>query len=274
VRRLLAHVVWRVAACFGFAMVIARPAPAQQSPAQQNPAQQNSDFTVVLDASHGGAQTGTILGPQLYEKDVLLALSVHLRSALNARGIGVITTREGDTNPSLVTRAGEANHARAGACIVLHATASGSGVHLYTSSASPSMPGGSATGNDQNGLVPWSRAGVPFATQSLQLASDLGAAFTSAGLPYTLGRVHLAPLDAMNCPAVAVEVAPLRPSQIHNDSAGLADPGYQQRLVDAMAAALVEWRSDARSLRTNVPALPAQPGAPKSGSQTAGGGAW
>lgn len=266
-RRLRAHAVLQFAACIGCAVAIAPPAPAQQSPAQQSP-----DFTVVLDASHGGAQTGTILGPQLFEKDVLLTLSVHLRSALNARGIAVITTREGDTNPSLVTRAGEANHAHAGACIVLHATASGSGVHLYTSSTAPN---GSVTPDEQNGLIPWSRAGVPFATQSLQLASDLGAAFTSAGLPYTLGRVRLAPLDAMNCPAVAVEVAPLHPSQGHNDSATLADTGYQQRLVDAMAAALVEWRSDARSLRTDLPAHSAQPVAPGSSSQTAGGGgAW
>jgi N-acetylmuramoyl-L-alanine amidase len=198
----------------------------------------------VLDAAHGDQQTGTILSPQVYEKDVVLALSIHLRSALNARGIAVVTTREGDTDPSLVTRAGEANHARAAACLVLHATATGSGVHLYTSSSQPSSSQPAASPGSSPRLIPWSKVGLAYTTQSLQLSSDLGAAFSSAGLPYTLGRVRLPLLDSMACPTVAVEVAPLHPSPGHNKSSTLADPDYQQQLVDAMAAALIAWRAD------------------------------
>ncbi len=192
-------------------------------------------FTVVLDAAHGGEETGTTLAPQLFEKDVVLALSIHLRSVLNARGIAVVTTREGDRDPTLDTRAAEANHAHAEACIVLHATASGSGVHIYTSS-SPAVSG--------TGLVAWEHAGAPYATASLQLASDLGAAFSSAGLPYTLGRVHLNPIDSMACPTVAIEVAPLHATQSHDHAAPLTDEAYRQQLVDSMAAALVQWRAE------------------------------
>ena len=43
---------------------------------------------------------GATLAPQLLEKDLVLVLSVRLRSALNARGFRVLTTREGDTDPS------------------------------------------------------------------------------------------------------------------------------------------------------------------------------
>lgn len=195
-------------------------------------------FTVVLDAAHGGADTGTTLAPQLFEKDVVLALSIHLRSALNARGIAVVTTREVDGNPSIDTRAAEANHARPAACIVLHATASGSGVHLYTSSS------GDQAAAAMNGLQPWGHAGAGFTTDSLQLASDLGAAISSAGLPYTLGRVHLPPMDLLACPTVAVEVAPLHATQTQAHTADLADERYRQQLVGAIAAALVQWRAE------------------------------
>ena len=43
-------------------------------------------FSVVLDAAHGGSDSGARLEPQLQEKDVVLALSVRLRSMLTARG--------------------------------------------------------------------------------------------------------------------------------------------------------------------------------------------
>ncbi len=193
----------------------------------------------MLDAAHGGAETGTLLSPQLLEKDLVLTLSVRLRSALTARGIHVVTTRESDTNPPFATRAAEANHAHAAACLVLHATASGSGVHLYTSSlnqtSTPATP------------APWATAAAPFLTDSLQLASEISTAFTGAGLPFTLGRVRLDPMDALRCPAAIVEIAPLHPVL---GSAGLAgadvsapisDQVYQVRVVNALAAALVQW---------------------------------
>jgi N-acetylmuramoyl-L-alanine amidase len=48
----------------------------------------------------------------------------------------------------------------------------------------------------------------------------------------------------MSCPAVAVEIAPeMGPDK--KAAAGLDDPGYQARVAEALAAALVEWRSEA-----------------------------
>jgi N-acetylmuramoyl-L-alanine amidase len=43
---------------------------------------------------------------------------------------------------------------------------------------------------------------------------------------------------------VAIEIAPDR-SPDASESAGLDDPDYQARVADAIAAALVEWRSQA-----------------------------
>jgi hypothetical protein len=55
----------------------------------------------------------------------------------------------------------------------------------------------------------------------------------------------------MACPAVAVEIAPDSDSG-HAQPASLEDPGYQARVAEALAAALLEWRSNAS--RTEEPA--------------------
>jgi N-acetylmuramoyl-L-alanine amidase len=49
----------------------------------------------------------------------------------------------------------------------------------------------------------------------------------------------------MSCPAVAIEIAPERTTDAQGP-ASLDDPDYQARVTDALAAALVEWRSQAR----------------------------
>jgi N-acetylmuramoyl-L-alanine amidase len=49
----------------------------------------------------------------------------------------------------------------------------------------------------------------------------------------------------MTCPAVAIEVAPERGSD-KKVTAGLDDPEYQARVAGALAAALLEWRSEGR----------------------------
>src|SRR3984957_20883667 len=53
-----------------------------------------SRFAVVIDAAHGGSDTGARLSDRLLEKDLDLTLSVRLRSTLAAPGIPVVTTRE------------------------------------------------------------------------------------------------------------------------------------------------------------------------------------
>jgi N-acetylmuramoyl-L-alanine amidase len=193
-------------------------------------------FVVVVDAAHGGAETGARLSVNALEKDITLALSIRLRSALAARGIAVATTRESDSDPSVDERAGIANHAQAAACLVLHATASGSGVHLFTSSLAPSAV---ASG----GLVSWRTAQAAWVTRSLRLSSEINSNLGQAGIPVTLGSTALRPLDSLACPAVAIEIAPLLASPA-NKAMTISDPQYQQRILDALVAAMLEWSAD------------------------------
>jgi len=194
-------------------------------------------FSVVIDAAHGGTDTGAHLTEQLDEKELALNLSVELRSTLAARGIQVTTTREMDVNLPPLRRAEIANHRAAAACIVLHATASGHGVHLFTSS----LPPASAVA-----FLPWDTAQAAYVQTSLRLSSEINSALTHAEIPVTLGRTFLLPMDNLTCPSVAVEIAPLGRASAKSDSqpVPVTDPGYQQQVVSAIAAAIVEWQQD------------------------------
>jgi N-acetylmuramoyl-L-alanine amidase len=212
------------------------PLRAQAPAAPAVPAAPAARFVVVLDAAHGGDDTGGHSG-NWTEKSFTLALSVRLRSLLAARGFEVVTTREQDATLDAERRDAIANHAQAQACLSLHATLSGSGVHLFVSSLAPVQPAH---------FEPWKTAQAAEVGRSLGLAGVVNSALAQAGLGVTLGRTALPVVDSMLCPAVAVEVAPDPGSgQAATDS--LNDAGYQAKLAEALAAALVEWRADGAS---------------------------
>jgi N-acetylmuramoyl-L-alanine amidase len=199
-------------------------------------------FSVVIDPAHGGSDIGTRFADGSLEKDMTLALSARLRSALAARGMAVSTTRDADAELPTSQRAGIANHALASACLILHATASGSGVHLFTSSLPPAVAPGSGAGS---ALVPWPSAQAAWVTRSLRLASEVSSALGQAGIPVTLGVASVRPLDNLACPAVAIEIAPLAASAA-NAALPISDAKYQQRILDALASAMLAWSADWR----------------------------
>jgi N-acetylmuramoyl-L-alanine amidase len=208
--------------------------PAPPSPAPQAPAPPAPRFVVVLDAAHGGDDTGAHLDSGQLEKNVNLALNIRLRSLLSARGIQVITTRESDASVDLDRRAELANHAGAAACLSLHTSESGTGIHLFASSLAPAQP---------SRFTAWKTAQGPWITRSLGLAGSVNSAMTQAGFSVTLGRIPLPGIESMTCPALAIEIGPQRDS----DGKITAEPDssdYQARIAASLAAAVLEWRSD------------------------------
>ncbi len=206
------------------------PVPAPASPPQVQPPR----FVAVIDAAHGGSDIGARLGNDLQEKSVTLGLAGRLRSTLRARGIDVVMTRTADVTLATVDRAEAANHAQAAACLTIHATATGSGVHLFTSSLTPTAKGR---------FLAWETAQSAYVTQSMKLESEINTALAHAAIPVTLGRASVAPMDSITCPEVAVEVAPLVAGQV-TTAKPVTDVSYQKQIVDAVAAALEQWRSD------------------------------
>lgn len=225
------------------AIPVPAQAPSVPTPAPSAPLER---FVVVLDAAHGGDDSGGH-SADWTEKSFTLALSVRLRSLLGARGFTVVTTRESDTTLTAERRTEIANHAAAQACLGLHASLSGFGIHLFASSLGAQAP---------VRFEPWRTAQAASVTHSLALAGVLNSALQHTGMPVTLGRTALPVIDSLTCPAVAVEISPEsttnRPaSESATDS--LNDAGYQARVAEALAAALVEWRSEGGHLEAGQP---------------------
>jgi len=229
----------------------ATPAAAAPSPKLKSPAERLFNAvtslpplpfhpdTIVIDPAHGGADSGSRISDSTVEKDVTLALAFRLRSLLTARGFNVVLTRADDkaanTTPpfaplTLDDRAGIANHQRASACLLLHATARGNGIHLYTSELTPA--------EGEQTIEPWLTAQAPWVTQSQRLANSLGDAFNRARIPLVDGSASVRPLDSLTCPALVLELAPDT-----DDPDSINDAGFQQRVAQAAANALILWKS-------------------------------
>ena len=198
--------------------------------------------TIVIDPAHGGADNGSRISDNIVEKDVTLALAFRLRSLLTARGFNVVLTREDDkatnANPpfaplTLDDRAGLANHERASACIFLHATSSGSGVHLYSSELTPA-PGELPT-------APWLTLQSPWVVQSKRLTGRIADALNRSRIPLVNGAASIRPVDSTACPALVFELAPRT-----DDPASINDDSYLQSVAQATANALILWKDAAQ----------------------------
>lgn len=215
----------------------ANSAPAAQTaplPALPPASQTPLPFVVVLDAAHGGNDSGARLAGGLLEKNITLQLAGQLQKALRSQGISVVRTRESDVSLPDLNRAQIANHAHASACLILHATATGTGVHLFTSSLPPTAGAR---------FLPWSTAQSAWVTRSLRLEGEIDSALGRANIPATMASASLEPLDHLTCPAVAVELAPGPPGR-NASVPGISDPAYQKSVVAALASAIVAWRAD------------------------------
>lgn len=222
-----------------------------QPATSQTPGGQGSGrFVVVIDAAHGGDDSGARLGDssgdqqggQVSEKSVTLAMSVRLRSLLAARGFTVVTTRESNITLDSDSRAQIANHAVAtatgAACLSLHASEAGSGVHIFVSSLAPAAPAR---------FPAWKTAQAGYVARSLKFAGSVNSAFEQGGgsgpLPATLGRASLPGIDSMTCPALAIEIAPIR-SPDRKVTTDVTNSDYQEQVIQALVNAVVEWKSE------------------------------
>ena len=194
---------------------------------------------VVLDPAHGGSDNGAAITPNLPEKQFTLAFAARLRTLLTNAGFTVVATRDADvpaqapSQPATLTsdqRAGTANHVRALACILIHATTSGSGAHLFTSTLPTDEP------IDPAAPIPWNLAQTPYLPLSLRLANQLGLALIHANIPTILSTAAIRPIDNLTCPAIAFELAP-------NSGTSLTDATYQQHAAQAITSALIAWRN-------------------------------
>ena len=187
-------------------------------------------YFAVVDASHGGDESGAVLTVGLMEKDVTLAVARRLRQELETRGLPTTLLRDSDATLTLDQRASVANSAEPAIYICVHASSQGSGVRLYTAL----LPAGVDT---HAPFVDWNSAQGSFQGASQTAESGVAAELRNKGVQVRTGIAPLRPLNNITAAALAIEVAP--PG---NDISQLNSPAYQQTVASAAAAGLADVR--------------------------------
>ena len=180
-------------------------------------------FSIVIDASHGGAERGAALTNDLAEKDVTLAFARVLRKELEARGIAVVMLRDSDSLLTVDQRAAMANARRSALYVNIHAASQGTGVRLY----SASIPSGSG---NRGAWIDWDTAQTNALPTSRDLVMGAASELQKRRIAVRILPAPLRPLNNIVSPAIAIELAP--------PSANVADVNsepYQQPIAAAIA---------------------------------------
>jgi len=188
-------------------------------------------FLVVVDAAHGGEERGGAITEQLAEKQVDLMFARRLSSELQTRGIACRLLRDSDAVLTTEQRTALANAAVPSLYVAMHATASGTGVHVVTSNLAPV--------HASSAFLPWDTAQTAFVGVSRAVADEITTELLKHDIPTFEITASLAPLNAIAAPALAVEVA-LPPA---GDVAGLSSTSYQQSVSSAIAGAIAAARA-------------------------------
>ncbi|MGA8892480.1 MAG: N-acetylmuramoyl-L-alanine amidase, partial [Anaeromyxobacteraceae bacterium] len=259
--RLIVDLGVREAQQEAIARAVPRPAPEEEdAESARRPIRR-----IIVDAGHGGHDTGAI-GPRgVREKDVTLAMSRRLAEKLRSLGYEVTLTRTDDRYLKLEERTAIANLARGDLFVSIHANAhprrDRNGVETYFLNVTDDRYARRLAARE-NGSVEESDAsdGVQ------RILTDLNAK-ASAGASRTLARMVQKEITARarqsqgpvrdlgvksalfyvllgaRMPAVLVETAFL---SNRAEEKRLASPAYQQLVADGVARAVVEFAGTSR----------------------------
>lgn len=212
---------------------------------------------IVIDAGHGGDDTGAISRSGLSEKVLTLEVAHRLQRVLESRGHTVRLTRDGDETRALSDRTAFANRLEARAFVSLHANASTvravAGAETYymsldgaTDDAAASIADLENRGAGQAGarsaldLILWDLAQAEVLNGSARLALAVQGRL-NARLGLEDRGVKQAPfvvLTGATMPAILVEIGFLSNP---TEAGHLADADYQQRLAEAIATGVEDF---------------------------------
>jgi N-acetylmuramoyl-L-alanine amidase len=206
------------------------------------PALTAEDFlkpTVVVDAGHGGQDSGAIRNG-LREKDLTLDTALRVEKELRKRGFSVVLTRRADFFLELPERVGIANKIPRALFVSIHfndnATAAGEGVETYYASE-----------KSISEEVGWRFAALfgqkrepPPADNGLGFARSVHAAVVEA-LPVTdrgVKQARFVVIRQTRCPAVLVEGGFINnPAQAR----AISQPEYREKLAAAVAEGVADY---------------------------------
>jgi N-acetylmuramoyl-L-alanine amidase len=186
-----------------------------------------STALIMLDPAHGGSDSGAALNAAFPEKDVTLVFARRLRQELTTRGVTVQLLREGDSTLTTDQRAAMVNVSHPALYIVIHATSQGHGIRLFTAI----LP---TSDSDSRGpFVAWNDAQSSSLARSRVIVNQIAVAAEKSAFPVRALSASLRPLNNVEVPALAIEIAPSS-----DGVSQLASSGFQQTTCAALANAL------------------------------------
>ena len=207
---------------------------------------QTSDkvLKVMVDAGHGGEDTGSKGSRGVSEKDITLALAKKLVQVLETvETISPELVREDDSSISLDQRAGLANHNHGDLLVSLHLgttfTPVPTGFTIYYWSPTTAAP--TATPSSST-VRPWDQEQEPYWEKSRMLASLMQEELLWS-IPWASGGVLAADiylLGRVRMPAVMLELGSLNHSE---EAAQLQKPEFQETVAKAITQAIIKYRS-------------------------------
>jgi N-acetylmuramoyl-L-alanine amidase len=231
--------------------VAAPPAASVVAPALPSTTSIARPRTVVVDAGHGGIDSGTIGVDGLLEKNLVLDEALRVKKALQKRGYVVKLTRDTDIYIPLRERVNIARGYQADLFVSLHADSnpdpSVSGFSVYTLSESGSDKEAAALARKENQSdviagVDLSGENSPVASILIDLAQrdtmNRSARFAETVVPQLSQATNVLPREPHRSAAFAVLKAPDVP-------AVLIELGYLSNAHDCTQMGTVEWRDGA-----------------------------
>jgi N-acetylmuramoyl-L-alanine amidase len=199
---------------------------------------------VVVDPAHGGSDTGARGSRGTFESDAVMDFGRAIRVALEAQGLHIVLTREGNQGPSLDDRSALVNGLSDAIFVTLHVSSTGTPgtARVYFCSLLPDHPGAanattqlpaSPPNRRAPALLNWDRAQEPFVDLSRRLALlvQIQLAQRFRGSPETPSSAPVRQLRTIAAPAIAIEI-----SSIALDDSDLMAMG--QPLGEALAHAV------------------------------------
>jgi N-acetylmuramoyl-L-alanine amidase len=207
---------------------------------------------LVIDAGHGGPDSGYVAAPGVREKDFTLALAVAVREQLvrNLPDVRVVLTRAADGSVPVAERAEVANRERADLFLSLHLDGAPQTSHAgITAYVAPPLDanrdvllGGETSpvhGLPRRGPVSmtgWREAAGRHHAEARTAAEHLLAALAGDGYgPSRLRVARCHPIEGVDCPAVMLECGTLSRK---SERERLSNPNELRRLAGAIARAV------------------------------------
>jgi len=199
--------------------------------------------TVVLDPGHGGHDKGQV-SRYGAEKDFALDVARKLRPILQAKGLRVIMTREGDYFVPLEVRAQIANRARDAIFVSIHFNASGDDpnatgfeIFSFTPRGAPSTSDGTVTASSVN-----MQPGSSVDAQSLALSACIYHSLLGHIPEFDRGikRARFAVLRLAKVPAVLIEGGFLTE---RGESKLISNKDWRAKLAGAIGIGIENYRS-------------------------------